>query len=162
MSYFERIVNAISKWLNWIAAAALMAVMFVVVINVVGRGLFEAPLKGTVDMVKLLGALVLGWAIAYTQVRKGNITIELLVSRFPEKAQSIIGILVYLVSTALFAIITWQTFLFAVNTFEVGELSEVIRVPEGPFVTVVGTGCLMLTIVLLIDFIKSILTAVKK
>lgn len=162
MSNIERIINTISRWINWIAATALIAVMCVVVINVVGRGFFETPLKGTVDLVSLFGGVVLGWAIAYTQVKKGHITIEILVERFSKTTQNIISVVVYAISMLLFAIITWQTVKFGIKTFEVGELSEVIRIPETPFVAVVAIGCLMLTLVLLIDLIKSILTVVKK
>ena len=129
---------------------------------VVGRGVFGNPLKGTVDIVSLLGALVIAGAIAYTQVLKGHIRITLLVERLPDRIQYIIKSLVDLLGFSLFAIVCWQTILFARDTAEIGELSEVLKIPLTPFAVVVSVGCLALTLVLLVDLISSLSKAVKK
>lgn len=162
MSLMEKIVNLITRWLNWMAAAAIIAVMVIVCINVVGRGVFGSPLKGTVDIVSLLGALVIAGAIAYTQVLKGHIRITLLVEKLPDRIRYIIASIIDLIGLALFAIISWQTILFARDTYDIGELSEVLKVPLTPFAVVVTVGCIALTLVLLVDLIASLSKAVKK
>jgi TRAP-type C4-dicarboxylate transport system permease small subunit len=162
MSRFEKIVNLVTRWLNWMAAAALIAVMVIVCANVIGRSFFETPVKGTVDIVSLLGALVIAWAIAYTQVVKGHIRVDLLVQRLPPRLQSTVDSIIDLFGLALFALISWQTIIFAKVNFEVGELSEVLKLPITPFASVVAIGCIAITLVLLIDLIKSVSKAVGK
>jgi len=162
MSLMEKIVTLVTRWLNWMAAAAIIAVMVIVCINVVGRGVFGNPLKGTVDIVSLLGALVIAGAIAYTQVLKGHIRITLFVERLPDRIQYIIKSLVDLIGFSLFALVSWQTILFVRDTAEIGELSEVLKIPLTPFAVVVSVGCLALTLVLLVDLIKALSKAVKK
>ena len=144
------------------AAAAIIAAMGFVCTNVIGRGFFGRPLKGTVDIVSLLGALIIAGAIAYTQVLKGHIRIDLLVGRLPPRIQHIIDGVVNFIGFALFAIISWQTVLFAKATFEIGELSEVLKLPLAPFAFVVASGCIALTLVLLLDLIKTVSKAVGK
>ena len=162
MSRFEKIVNLVTRWLNWMAAAALIVVMVIVCANVIGRGFFETPVKGTVDIVGLLGAIVIAWAIAYTQVVKGHIRVDILVQRLPHRIQYIVDSVIDLIGLALFALISWQTIIFAKAIFETGELSEVLKIPITPFASVVAIGCIALTLVLLIDLIKSVSKAVGK
>ena len=162
MSRLEKIVNLVTRWLNWMAAAALIAVMVIVCANVIGRSFFETPVKGTVDIVSLLGAIVIAWAIAYTQVVKGHIRVDILVQRLPHRIQYIVDSVIDLIGLALFALISWQTIIFAKVNFEVGELSEVLKIPITPFASVVAIGCIAITLVLLIDLIKSVSKAVGK
>lgn len=162
MSPIEKTVALITRWLNWMAAAAIIAVMVIVCINVVGRGVFGSPLKGTVDIVSLLGALIIAGAIAYTQVLKGHIRITLLVERLPNRPRYIIASLIDLIGFALFALISWQTILFARDTYDIGELSEVLKIPLTPFAVVITVGCVALTLVLLVDLLTSLSKAVKK
>lgn len=107
MPRFEKIVNLLTRWPNWMAAAALLVVMVIVCANVIGRSLFEMPVKGTVAIVSLLGAIVIGWAIAYTQVVKGHVRVDLLVQRLPHRIQYVVDSVINLIGLALFGLISW-------------------------------------------------------
>ena len=162
MSVSEKILNFLARWLNWLGAAALIASMLIVCINVVGRGFFQSPLKGTVDIASLLGAFIIAGSIAYTQVLKGHIRIGLFVERLPHRLRYLVESLMSLISLALFALISWQTILFANTTHEIGELSEVLKIPLTPVAWMVSVGCLALTLVLLLDLMKALSKAVGK
>ena len=162
MSIIEKTVHFIARWLNWLAALAVVAVMIIVCMNVLARGLFGIPLKGTVDIVSLLGVLVIGGAIPYTQVLKGHIRITLFIDKLPGKARTILTGLVDLAGVVLFGIISWQTILFAIGTSENGELSEVLRLPITPFAFMVSAGCISITMVLLVDLIAVVTRGSKK
>jgi TRAP-type C4-dicarboxylate transport system permease small subunit len=120
------------------------------------------PLKGTVDIVSLLGVLVIGGAISYTQVLKGHVRITLFIDMLPRPARIILTGLVDLAGMVLFGILSWQTILFALGTHENGELSEVLKIPITPFAFAVSIGCISLTLVLLTDLINVITRGVKK
>ena len=158
----DKTVHIIARWLNWLAASAIVAVMLIVCLNVLGRGLFGAPLKGTVDMVSLLGAFVIAGAIAYTQVLKGHIRITLFIELLPHPIRIILACVIDFVGMILFGIISWQTILFVKGTHEIGELSEVLRIPIAPFAAMVSVGCMALTLVLLADLIGLLSKRVKK
>ncbi len=162
MSVIEKTVYFIARWLNWLAAMAIVAVMIIVCVNVLSRGIFGVPLKGTVDIVSLMGVLVIGGAISYTQVLKGHIRITLFIDKLPGRARTILTCLVDLAGVILFGIISWQTILFAIGTGKNGELSEVLRIPITPFAFVVSAGCISITMVLLVDFINVITRGAKK
>ena len=156
MDFLEKAAHAAARWLNWVSAAAILAIMVIVCINVVGRSMFGMPFKGTVDMVSLLGALAIAGAIANTQTQKGHIRISLFVEKLPPGAQAVISALIYCISMVFFGLVTWQSVLFALHSNEVGELSQVMKIPIAPFAGVVSLGCLALTLILLIDLLRSL------
>jgi TRAP-type C4-dicarboxylate transport system permease small subunit len=162
MSMIDKTVHFIARWLNWLAASAIVAVMVIVCVNVFGRGLFGTPMKGTVDIVSLLGAVVISGAIAYTQVLKGHIRITLFIDILPRPIRTILACLIDFISMVLFGIISWQTILFAKGTHKIGELSEVLKIPITPFAVMVSVGCMALTLVLLADLIDVLSKGVKK
>jgi TRAP-type C4-dicarboxylate transport system permease small subunit len=162
MSIIQKTAHTIARWLNWVAASAIVAVMLVVCVNVLGRGLFGAPLKGTVDMVSLFGAFVIAGAMAYTQVLKGHIRITLFIQFLPRLLRVILACLMDFMGMILFGVISWQAVLFAKGTHEIGELSEVLKVPIAPFAFMVSVGCMALTLVLLVDLIHLLSKEVKR
>ena len=144
------------------AALAIVMVMIIVCVNVIARSIFGIPLKGTVDIVSLLGVLVIAGAIAYTQVLKGHIRINLFIDMLPDPVRTIVAVLVDLTGMIMFSLISWQTILFAIGTYEIGELSEVLKIPVTPFAFVVSAGCVSITLVLLVDLINLITGGTKK
>ena len=162
MSIIEKTVLFIARWLNWMAAIAIVAVMIIVCVNVLARSLLGVPLKGTVDIVSLLGVLVIAGAIAYTQVLKGHIRITLFIDMLPDPVRTILTALVDLIGMIMFGIISWQTILFAMGTYEIGELSEVLKIPVTPFAFAVSAGCIAITLVLLVDLLNLLTGRAKK
>ncbi|HWT79406.1 MAG TPA: TRAP transporter small permease, partial [Candidatus Methylomirabilis sp.] len=66
MRHFIRFVEAFSQLICWIAALALVGMMLLTTCDVVGRYI-GYPIKGTFDIVGLLGPLVVALPLAYTQ-----------------------------------------------------------------------------------------------
>jgi TRAP-type C4-dicarboxylate transport system permease small subunit len=151
---FEKTVHLISRCLNWIAGISVIAIIVIVCINVIGRSVFGMPLKGTVDILSQMGVLVIACAIAYTQVVKGHIRITILLERLPKRASHFINIIMDILGVILFFIITWQSMLYTKGEYEIGELTEVLRMPVMPFAAIVSLGCLALTLVLVTDLIR--------
>lgn len=162
MSFLEKIVHLIARWLNWMAAIAIVTVMIIVCANVLARSIFGTPLKGTVDIVSQLGVLIIAGAIAYTQVLKGHIRISLFVDKLSKPLRNILSCMVDLVGIIIFGVISWQSVLFAVGTHEIGELTEVLKIPITPFAFVVSAGCIAITLVLLADLINVLFKGTEK
>jgi TRAP-type mannitol/chloroaromatic compound transport system permease small subunit len=55
-----------------------------------------------------------------------------------------------------FALVAWQTAVFATTIWKRGETSETLRIIYHPFVYLVAVCCALLVLVLLIDFLKSL------
>ena len=70
--------------------------------------------------------------------------------------------LAYLFFFALFALITWQSLLRALGMKQTGLTSEVLALPIYPFVLTVTIGCGAICLVVLKDFLQSLVEAFNK
>lgn len=163
MTRLERVANFLNRWLNWVGAGALIAVMLLVCANIIGRAVPQlGPIKGTYDLVGLLGGIMLGFALGYTQLQKRNISVEILVSRLRPRTRAIIDGITLFISFTLFALIAWQHSVYATSIWQVGEVSETLRIPFFPLIYAVAFGCIALCLVLLVDFLKALAEVRKK
>ena len=64
----------------WIAGTALTGIMFLTVADVFLR-LFKRPILGTYEIVSLLGAVVIGFAIPQTSIDRGQVLMDFLTGR---------------------------------------------------------------------------------
>ena len=133
---------------------AVVLMMGIVVLDVLLR-LFRRPLPGAYDMVSLLGAVVISFALAYTAVEKGHITVEFLVDKLSSRMQGIVEAITGMVGAAFFAMAAWQCIGFAGRLKASGEVSLTIQIPTYPFVLGIAVGCSLLSLVLLLGGIKA-------
>ncbi len=161
MADFERIINLLSKYCDWIAQAATMAMMLLVVANIVGRPL-GASIFGTLDYVGFINAVLVAFALAYCAIHKGHIQVEMLAQHFTERTMTIVDIITNVLSLGIFAVVTWQCFLLAVDKLVGNEVSITALVPFHYYIFAMTFGIALLCFVILINLIKSVLKVVKR
>jgi len=155
MIRIEKIINSLSIKANRIAAASIVAMMLLTTADVILR-LFRHPIPGTYEVVGLLGSLVISFSLAYTSIEKGHIAVEFLVQKFSEKAQGVIGAVNALISSTFFGIVSYQSFIYATELMESGEVSLTLQMPTYPFVYGISIGCTFLCIVLIFEILLNI------
>lgn len=156
MNRFERVINSLSKWLNWVAGVALVLMLIVIVADIIGAKLFKWPIPGGIDIVGLLGVVVIAFAIAQTQVIHGHIEVEFFVMRLPEKARNVIAGVVYFLGMALFALLAWRSYTFGDSLRVKGEVSMTVGIPVYPFVYGIAFCCIVVFLVLLLQYLKEV------
>ena len=161
MTRLRRFSERLSYWFNWIAGGGLVVMMLLTCTDVIARS-FGQPIPGTFEIVGFLGVIVAAFAIAYTQLQRGHVAIDYLVALMPQRSQSIAKSFTYLIGAVLFALIAWQSYLFAGDLWASGEVSPTERIPFFPFVYGIALACLPIILFLLLDFFKSLVQAVRK
>ena len=154
MDLLDRISALLNKGLAFVAGCCLSAMMLVTVGEMVSR-MFGNPMAGTVETIGWLAAVTTAFALGYTQIHQGHVSIDLFTNRLNPRLRAVINILVYLASTALFTVVTWNIFRHAGVLKQSGSLSETMKVIVYPWVYLVSLGCAGLTFALLVDFAKS-------
>jgi TRAP-type C4-dicarboxylate transport system permease small subunit len=154
MGRLDRFSSILNRGLAVVAGFSLVAMVMVTVGDMVLR-MFARPMAGTVETIGWLAAVTTAFALGYTQVHQGHVSIDLFTSRLGSRSQIVVSMLVNLVSAALFVIVTWNVFRYAGVLRETGSLSETMKVIVYPWVYLVSLGCAGLTLALLVDFLKS-------
>jgi len=156
------IASPAARVLNTIAAGFLAAMMILTGVDVFLRYIFNRPVTGSYEMTEFMMPIVIAFGLAYCALEKGHVSVQLVTSKLPERAQVVMHIFANLVFLAVFILITWQTLLRAKGMFDTGQTSIVLYIPVFPFVLAVAIGSAALCLVVLRDLFTYLSQVVKK
>jgi TRAP-type C4-dicarboxylate transport system permease small subunit len=160
MVFLDRIIRFLSKFCDQIAQAGVFAMFLLVVGNIVLRMVWR-PFFGTYDYVRFIAAILVAFAIANCAVQRAHTQVELLVARFPQRAQGIIGSITGILSLGIFSVVTWQCIELANQMRRAGEVTMTALLPFYPYIYAVAFGVALLCLVIIVDIITSLNKAVK-
>jgi TRAP-type C4-dicarboxylate transport system permease small subunit len=155
LRFLEDITGRLTIWLAWIAGVTLVAMMLVTVANMFLRQVAE-PFGATVEVVAWLAAVTTALSLAYSQVKRAHISIDMVTARFPRIVRLIVANLMLLVSDFLFLLATWKMVTFALDLREIGTVSNTLLIPYWPIVLVSAFGVAFFSWRLLLDILQSI------
>jgi len=161
VGYFERIVLSVSRVLDNIGSVAVAALAVLICCNVAGR-LFKQPVMGVYDISGFMGAVLFSFALAYCALKGGHVAVGIVVDKLSQRTQAIFGTVTGIISTAFFAMATWQCVVYGTDLWRHNAHSQTTVTPLHPFVYAVAFGCLMLTLALLVGVFKSASKVTKK
>jgi len=139
--------------LLFIAVGMLLLMMFLGAGDVIGRYLFNSPIKGAMEGSQLLMAGVALLCLGYVQAIKGHISVDILTTRYPPRVQTIVGLAGLALTIVIFGLIAWQSALIAAETLEQHRMLENITLPLFPFKLMVPIGASILCLESIIQFI---------
>lgn len=147
----------------------LGTIMIMVLINadVIGRGMFGAPVPATAEMVSAAIVTIVFLQLPYATITGRNIRSDIILSRIENaspKAGFLFDALHHAVGTIMLFILLWYITPEMVSAFRDGEtvgLYHIFTLPRGPFVLAVVVGCALtmlsyalLTVLLLREGLK--------
>ncbi len=153
----EKGIRKTENILLFIGVGTLLLMMFLGAGDVLGRYLFNHPIKGALEISQLMmaGVALLCWG--YTQAIKGHINIEILLVRYPVRVQSFINLFSLILTIIIFGLITWQSTLIALETMKQSRMLENIPLPLFPFKFMVPVGALVLCLESTIQLIQLVI-----
>jgi TRAP-type C4-dicarboxylate transport system permease small subunit len=160
MTSIQKGIARLSAGFNTLAGAAVVFMMLLTCADVLLR-LLRHPIPGTYELVGFLGTVIVSFSLALTSISKGHIAVEILVEKLPRRMQTAIEALTSLIGAALFALIAWQSLVYAADIRQSGEVSVTLTMPIYPFIYGLALGCALLVLVLLSDSVRSAIQAVK-
>ena len=144
-----------SRILLWIGGLILVVMILLTCANIFLRTVWF-PVRGTFELMGYGGAVVTAFALAYTQIHRGHIAVDILVLGFSKRIRKVLNAMNHLILMAFFAVVTWQMAKYAKTLLSSGELTETLQIVYYPFTYAVALGCLVLALVFLTDFMKSL------
>lgn len=158
----DRVVSKISGGLHSVGVGILVAMMFLTVTDVLLRYVFNRPITGSYELTEFMMAILVTFGIAYCGAKKGHVTVDVVVSRFPQRIQAIIDSITCLLGLFLFFLITWQCAVFVKDKLETGLTSGILYIPVFPFAGVVALGSAMFCLVLVGHLLTLLFKVVEK
>lgn len=147
-----------SAWSNLGSGIILLSIALLVTADVIGRWLLDSPIQGTLEISVNAFVLVVFGALAFYEIEKGGIRLELVTDRLSPVARFWCQVLARVLGTVVYGIMTWRTFTYAVTATVKQEATwGLVEVPIWPSKIVVTVGLLMLfvaSLVLLADLAR--------
>lgn len=156
ISVLNGIAGRLSQWFSWIGGIALLGMTTIACANMLLRPI-GATIAGAYELIGFLGALVVAFSLGHSQVNRAHICVDILTTRYSEKTRHIIDAINSFLCMIFFLLVTWRTAHYATTIWRRGETSETLRMIYYPFVYGVSLCCLLLALLLLVNFLKAIL-----
>jgi TRAP-type C4-dicarboxylate transport system permease small subunit len=148
---FQKHSLLLARRLDMVAAVAIFAMMALTCVDVFLRYFFRRPIPGTYEIVALLGAVAVSFAMAHTLAKKGHVAVSLIVQMFPKRLQGIVESFISIFGIILFGLITWQSILYGIDCQKAGEVSLTLELPFYPIIYGVALGAAVVCLVLIVD-----------
>ncbi|RKE66111.1 TRAP transporter small permease subunit [Pseudorhodoplanes sinuspersici] len=140
----ERITTRLVHSLLAIAAAIIFLLSFLVVADVVGRGLFNSPVKGTPEIVSMSIVIICFLLAAYAVQSGGMLRTDVIVGMFGRRGHAFADLASGLLGAAFFILIVWGSFEPALHSWISNEFEGegALRVPVWParFIVMFGAA----------------------
>jgi len=157
MDYLEKIDDFFNKILMFVGSVAVLLLMSIATVNAFLRLPFiKETWRGAYETVGFLGAIVIAFALGYTQKRKDHIVVDILTQRFPERVNKVLDGVNYFITTIFFVLVSWQVFVWGMKISKSGEVSETLKIIFHPFIYSVSLGFAVFSLTLIIDFLKNL------
>lgn len=153
-SFFDKSVTALSSLFNLIASASLFSMILLTCSDVSMRYLFNRPITGTYDMVGLMGAVIVSFAMPYTMLVKGHVAVEIVMQNLSKRKQLVIETATHTVAVLLFLILVWQSVEFALHMKAVGEVTPTLHLPFYPIVYCMAVCFFALCLAVVVNLLR--------
>lgn len=144
-----------SHLLYVLAIVVLAALMFLTVVDVFGRYIFNSPITGTQELSEISLMLITFLGISFTALSKGHVRVELLLMFLPQNVRVVFNILTELICLIVSLAITYSGFAYAKTVFARDISTELLHIPVWPFLCCLAIGCLLLSIVFFKEVVQS-------
>jgi len=111
-------------------ATGMIVSMFLGVADVIGTRFFDRPVPGALEITESTMVLIVFGALAYAQMQRAHIRVELLYGHVGPRAKSFMDATTHTIVLAFFALLAWQGVGEARYSWEIGEATMgTIRLP---------------------------------
>lgn len=155
MNAITKVINKLSTFGFWLSTAGICFVTLLISFDIIFR-IFGYPILGSYEIVEIAMSIVVFWAFAYTQHKKGNVNVTMFLKLLPPKVRMACYSFTSFLSVIMIGIVTYAAFLYGAIVLEKGSASGILDIPFYPFYYIEGVAMALLTIVLLFDAINTV------
>jgi TRAP-type C4-dicarboxylate transport system permease small subunit len=150
-------------WLDRVLGAAaailLFCLMAVTTVDVIGRYLFNIPLRGGFEMTELLLLTLIFAGLPLVSRADEHVTMDFIDGMLGERGRQFIRRFVDLLCGLIILGLAWRVFVKAGKIAGYGDTTDILRIPVGPFVYLMA---LMVLVTAIVHIVKAFLPSPDK
>lgn len=118
LEIYIKILQLLIKLLAVISGIALILIVIVMCYDVVADKIFNRPIAGLNDIIKMLGCISMAFALPYVTACKGHIAIEYFFHKLWRTGRLIVDTLIRVITIVLFLFIAYWSFVKGTGVLE--------------------------------------------
>jgi TRAP-type C4-dicarboxylate transport system permease small subunit len=126
---WHRIARQVIGGFGALAGVCLGALVLLTTADVILRGALKAPILGTVELTEFTMTFIAASWIAYTQTKKGHITVDLITGRLPHKVRDGISLAGCVLGLCFSGLVVWRTIDRLVSIWGQGRTTFLWHIP---------------------------------
>ncbi len=154
--FLEKITYPVCRFSDYIGRFTLALMVILITLDVTLRYFFNMPIKGSYELVQYMLAVIVFLSLGFVQKEKGHVSISLITSKLNARQNAVIGIATHLLCLIIFLLIGWRCIVQAESLRLSGATSDVLSIPQYPFLLLASFGSWLICLVFAIDFLKSL------
>lgn len=131
--HFTRRLDVSTRWTAFIGFVALLLIAVAIMVDVLMRWLFNAPIEGLDDVSLLMFAVVVISCFPAGLVQGHNVTIRFLGVALGRAAGHWLEAFGALVTLAFFSFVAWEFVVLTARAYEVNDTSMTVQLPTWPW-----------------------------
>lgn len=147
-------------WLDRVLGAAaavlLFGLMVITTLDVIGRYIFNWPLRGAFEITELLLLALVFAGLPLVSRADEHVTLDFIDAALGDRGRRLIRRFVDVVCGLIILGLAWRVWIKAGKIAGYGDTTDVLRIPVGPFVYFMA---LMVAVTAVVHFIKAVLPA---
>ena len=163
LSYFAvnplfRIVERLALIVLLVGGLGMLFSMFLGVADIVGTQVLLIPVPGPRELTESTMVLIVFGALAYAQIRRAHIRVELLYLKMPPRGRAVMDVITDLAAIAFFGLILSEAISEAQYSYQIKEATTgLIRFPLWPARFTLVAGCSLMILQLCLHLIQDLI-----
>ena len=153
----SRIVERLALIVLLVGGLGMLFSMFLGVADIVGTQVLLIPVPGPRELTESTMVLIVFGALAYAQIRRAHIRVELLYLKMPPRGRAVMDVITDLAAIAFFGLILSEAISEAQYSYQIKEATTgLIRFPLWPARFTLVVGCSLMILQLCLHLIQDL------
>ncbi len=149
------LISKVGAWIGYVALAGIVLIVFV---DVCGRYFLNKPLLGSNELVAQGMCILAGFAIMNATVKRGHVSLDLIIRRFPRCVQKIMQRIFSLLGFGISIMLAYGVYLLALRYANRGMTTEILGISTMPFTLLFAAALFLSSLVLLIQSFQPVVS----
>lgn len=160
MKHSFTLMDKLTKATGYLSAGIMMVVMVVVVVNVIARRFFNAPIFGITEIARFGMMISASFSLMITEWNDGNIQMTALRDLVKGRARLIMNSVTHILATVCFIYVAYYLFIQMAYRIGTGETSTDLHIYMWILVLILALGCLLQALVSLVKAVVYVKAAI--
>ena len=162
MKIIRKISSVLNHLMGYITFIAFFVIMIFIVLNVIMRYIFEAPILGAYEIVEQMMFVGVFCSFAYAQQEGSHIRVAMILAKLPHRAAMVICSITGLLGAGILAALSCAAYKQFAMAMKFDYTTAMLKFAQAPFYALEIVCCIVFALAVLVDTAEYIIAVFNK